>query len=227
MNSAGPTALPRGRSSLAPADASAIQRLRLTRAAVEALAELGYAHTTVREVVRRAHVSLRTFYEQFADLEDCLLTAVAETEEELALRVGRAIAERAEGSPPLERLRAAFEENMAAWAREPELATVLHLELRSAGPAGRRRYFEILGRFARYCRAWHREVDPAGAAATPPEAYQMAMGAVEQLVTERVDAGRIEELGELADPAFRVTLATLSVWSGHDLAELQPTAAKR
>ena len=200
----------------APAEDASPQRDRLVRAAISALAELGWARTTVREVVRRARVSLRTFYEHFDDREDCLLTAFAEVEEEVAARVGSQLAARRADEPPVERLRAAFEANMAAWAAEPELAVVLHLELRAAGTAGRERYFAVIDRFARFCRAWHRTADPEAAAATPSEAYRMAMGAVEQLVTERVDEGRVEELPELAEPALRVTLATLAAWSGRE-----------
>lgn len=215
--------LPRGRNSLEPAEARAIQRDRLVRAALATIAELGYAQTTVREVARRARVSMRSFYEHFSDREDCLLGAVADAEAEIAARVGRELADLPADTEPVELLRAAFEANLGEWAKEPELAAVLHLELRAAGPAGRERYFAFIERFARFCRAWHRKAYPVVAAATPPEAYRMAMGAVEQLVTERVDAGRVEELGALSEPALRVTLATLSAWSGPGA---QPSSAR-
>jgi AcrR family transcriptional regulator len=206
--------LPRGRSSLAPREASALQRERLIRAALSAAADHGYRRTTVREIARRARVSLRTFYEHFSDRQDCVLTAVDEAVAAISGRVDEALRSLPDDSPPIARLRAAFEANLHEWASEPELSTVLHLELRAAGPAGRERYFEILGGFARFCRAWHRDTDPAGAAKTPPEAYRMAMGALEQLVVERVHAGRADELDELADPGLRVTLAILSEWGG-------------
>ena len=38
-----------------------------------ASAEKGYAATTIADIVRHARVSKRTFYEHFADKEDCLL----------------------------------------------------------------------------------------------------------------------------------------------------------
>ena len=206
--------LPRGRSSLAPGEASALQRERLIRGALSAVAEQGYRRTTVREIARRARVSLRTFYEHFSDRQDCVLTAVDEAVAAILGRVDEALRSLPDDAPPVERLRAAFEANLREWASEPELSTVLHLELRAAGPAGRERYFEILGGFARFCRAWHRDADPAGAAKTPPEAYRMAMGALEQLIVERVDAGRADQLAELAEPGLRVTLAILSDWGG-------------
>jgi AcrR family transcriptional regulator len=41
----------------------------------EAVAERGYAKTTLAHVLRRARVSRETFYEQFANKEDCFLAA--------------------------------------------------------------------------------------------------------------------------------------------------------
>ncbi len=55
-----------------------IQRARMLAAMVEVCAEHDPAHVTVADVVDRAGVSRRTFYEVFADCEDCLLAALDE-----------------------------------------------------------------------------------------------------------------------------------------------------
>jgi AcrR family transcriptional regulator len=52
-----------------------IQRARILAAATQAVAELGYAGLTVSEVISRARISRRTFYEFFADREECFLAA--------------------------------------------------------------------------------------------------------------------------------------------------------
>jgi AcrR family transcriptional regulator len=52
-----------------------IQRARMLAAMVEVNAERGAAGVTVAHVVARAGVSRRTFYEVFADREDCFLAA--------------------------------------------------------------------------------------------------------------------------------------------------------
>src|ERR1700728_2435252 len=54
-----------------------IQRSRLIAGAVCAIDELGYAQATVAHITARASVSRRTFYELFANREECL-TAVLE-----------------------------------------------------------------------------------------------------------------------------------------------------
>jgi AcrR family transcriptional regulator len=45
-------------------------------ATVEAVEEVGYARMTVAHVIGRARVSRKTFYEIFADREDCFLAAL-------------------------------------------------------------------------------------------------------------------------------------------------------
>src|SRR4051812_43743942 len=60
------------------------QRARLLRAMAEVAAEKGYANTVVADVIARAGVSRRTFYELFRDKQDCFLAAYAETVELLS-----------------------------------------------------------------------------------------------------------------------------------------------
>jgi AcrR family transcriptional regulator len=52
-----------------------IQRARILGAAVEVVAEHGMANVSVAHIVARSGVSRRTFYELFADREDCFLAA--------------------------------------------------------------------------------------------------------------------------------------------------------
>jgi AcrR family transcriptional regulator len=58
---------------------SEIQRARILAAMTEVACELGAANLTVAHVVDRAGVSRRTFYELFADREDCFLAAFDES----------------------------------------------------------------------------------------------------------------------------------------------------
>ena len=52
-----------------------IQRARMLAAAVDTVADLGYARLGVAHVVSRARVSRKTFYDVFTDREDCFLAA--------------------------------------------------------------------------------------------------------------------------------------------------------
>ncbi len=53
-----------------------IQRSRMLAAAIEAVEEVGYARMTVAQVISRAKVSRKTFYDVFIDREDCFLAAL-------------------------------------------------------------------------------------------------------------------------------------------------------
>src|SRR5438270_5443688 len=64
----GPRGLPRGQ-------VTEIQRSRMLAAAVDAVEEVGYARMTVAQVISRARVSRKTFYDVFSDREDCFLAA--------------------------------------------------------------------------------------------------------------------------------------------------------
>src|ERR687893_3211952 len=85
-----PRRLPRGTHGLDPRVVAASQRARLLEAVGRAVAEKGYAGATIDDVVRRAGVSKKTFYEHFADKEECFLAAYEAASEELLARVREA-----------------------------------------------------------------------------------------------------------------------------------------
>jgi AcrR family transcriptional regulator len=199
--------LPRGRHGLPPEEARALQRERILRATLSAVGELGHRATTMREIARRAHVSLSAVYEHFPDKEACVLTAVDEAMDALRARVEERLAALGPEALASEQLRAALHANLAFFASEPELARAFHLELRAAGPAARARYFETLARFAARGRAFHRLANPEQEARTPDVAYEAAVGAIEQLVAARIHDGRTAELAELTDDAVAIARA--------------------
>jgi AcrR family transcriptional regulator len=63
---------------------AAMQRARVLAAAVAAVDELGCARATVVEIARRARVSRRTFYELFADREECLVAVLEDCSRRVA-----------------------------------------------------------------------------------------------------------------------------------------------
>lgn len=68
-------ALPRGRHGLSREQVTDSQRTRLLQAAVELGTERGLASLTLADIVGRAGVARSTFYEYFADKEQCFLAA--------------------------------------------------------------------------------------------------------------------------------------------------------
>lgn len=72
---AGTSRLRPGPGGLARGQVTEIQRGRMLAAAVDAVDEVGYARMTVAQVIGRARVSRKTFYDVFAEREDCFLAA--------------------------------------------------------------------------------------------------------------------------------------------------------
>lgn len=119
----GPGGLPRGQ-------VTEIQRSRMLAAAVEAVEEVGYARMTVAQVIGRARVSRKTFYDVFIDREDCFLAAF-----EQALGQARLIAEEAYAgeSSWREGVRTALARVLMFMDEEPGLARLCIVEALGAG----------------------------------------------------------------------------------------------
>ena len=78
----------RARKSAAGASPSwADQRSRLLRAVVEVVAQDGCSQAKIGEIAKRAHVSRATFYEQFADKEECFLAAHRELADRMSAEI--------------------------------------------------------------------------------------------------------------------------------------------
>jgi AcrR family transcriptional regulator len=114
-------------------------------AAIETIEDLGYARMTVAQVIRRARVSRKTFYEAFSDREDCFLAVC-----EIALAKAALPAERAYAGESVwcERIRAALARLLVFTEEEPGLARLLVVESLLAGAQVSRRRAEVLDRLA-------------------------------------------------------------------------------
>jgi AcrR family transcriptional regulator len=99
-------------------------------AAVEAVEDVGYARMTVAQVISRARVSRKTFYDVFTDREDCFLAAF-----EQALGQARLIAKEAyvEESSWRDGVRAALARLLMFMDEEPGLAKLCIVEALGAG----------------------------------------------------------------------------------------------
>jgi AcrR family transcriptional regulator len=119
---------------------SAAQRERLLEAAFAVVAEEGYRRMSVRKVAGRAGVSSKTFYDLFADREDCFLTAFDQAVEELSSVVVPAFAGEREWSI---RIRAGLAVLLAELDRESALRTLVFVEALGAGPRVLERRAEV------------------------------------------------------------------------------------
>jgi AcrR family transcriptional regulator len=122
-----------------------IQRSRMLAAALEAVEEVGYARMTVAQVIGRAKVSRKTFYDVFADREDCFLAAL----EVSVSQVGRAVREAYEREGAWrEGIRAGLAELLVFLDEEPALARLCLVEALGAGPQVLERRAELLEELA-------------------------------------------------------------------------------
>jgi AcrR family transcriptional regulator len=85
-----PERLPRGRHGLPRRFIVHNQRERMLLAVAEAVAEQGYAATTVADIIARARLSRRTFYEHFSDKQECFLAAYDTVVEQLLSAIRKA-----------------------------------------------------------------------------------------------------------------------------------------
>ncbi|HWI95180.1 MAG TPA: TetR/AcrR family transcriptional regulator [Solirubrobacterales bacterium] len=125
---------------LAQRDVAAHQLARIHRATVGIVAEEGYKALKVRDVVRRAEVSTRAFYEHFGSKEDCFL----QTYELIARRASRRIiAAQAGESDWRKRPQLAFEEFSRELEKEPAQARLALIEAYAVGNVSLERAWRV------------------------------------------------------------------------------------
>lgn len=100
---------------------SEMQRARLLNATVPMVDELGWSGVTVADIASRARVSRRTFYDLFADREECLLAVLNDTVEHLEHDLTQASLEKASW---VERVRNGLWGILCFLDRDPVLARV-------------------------------------------------------------------------------------------------------
>lgn len=134
----GPNGLPRGQ-------VTEIQRSRMLTAAVQAVEEVGYARMTVAQVIGRAKVSRKTFYDVFLDREDCFLAAFDQAIMQARTLVAEAFALE---SGWREGMRSGLARLLMFMDEEPGLARLCVVEALGAGPRVLERRAQVLDELA-------------------------------------------------------------------------------
>jgi AcrR family transcriptional regulator len=138
-----------------------IQRARMLSAAVEAIEENGYARLTVAQVISRAKVSRKTFYDLFIDREDCFLAVFHRTLAQMSSRVVEAYEHEVSWR---EGVRAGLATLLTFIDEEPELARLCVVDALGGGP-------RVLGERARSLAQLRKVIDQgrsAGASRREP-----------------------------------------------------------
>jgi AcrR family transcriptional regulator len=172
----------------------AVQRERLIVAMLQAASELGYRGTNVQDVIDRAGVSRPTFYEHFANKEDCFLAAFDTSAERLKSKM--ALAFNQGGEVWRDRLRFGMESLLHFASSEPDTARTLIVEARAGSAAAVKRRVELLDDLARCLDSQARDLLPFGPPFSPITATGI-VGGVEALLYARLCKGEYAELEAL------------------------------
>jgi AcrR family transcriptional regulator len=120
-----------------------IQRARILSAMLDSATERGAGGVSVAHVVERSGVSRRTFYEQFADREDCFFAAF---EQALSYASERVVPAYLGEKRWRERIRAGLIALLCFFDQEPQVGRVLITESLAGGPRTLQRRGQVIGK---------------------------------------------------------------------------------
>jgi AcrR family transcriptional regulator len=183
---------PAGANALPGAHVAEIQRARLLAAAVRSVDELGYTHAAVTDITQRSRVSRRTFYELFANREECLAAVLESAVERIRGELARA---ELDGLPWRVRVRGGLWAILCFLDREPALARFCVVQSsRGAQPMLERRE-QLLGDLASVVDQGREEGVRKGDC--PPLTAEGIIGAASSIVYARLLRGDSEPLSDL------------------------------
>ena len=200
-----PQVLPRGRHAAPPEVVRESQRGRLLQAMAEIVDARGYGRASVAEVIERAGVSRRTFYEHFANKEECFLAAYDSGVELVLGAIDRELSGPIQADP-LAATAAGARAYLGTLADNPALARTFLIEVLGAGAAALARRSAVHERFADQIARSYR------AAGLPPReqhVFRACIGAINELVADHVLEHGAEGLRELEGTVFGVSAALL------------------
>jgi len=186
------------------------QRARLFEAAASVFARVGYAEASAEAISREAGMSKATFYEHFANKEECILelfdAAGRRVREAVAASTGVDGAAMVEGSTPEERVLGGVRAFLAAIEAYPDYARTLLVEIIGAGPKAAERRDAVLEDFARLIDAQNAvAAERFGAVrlASLDDAFAI-VGAIVELTSRHLRQGRPADIRELEPVIARV-----------------------
>lgn len=179
------TALQKGRQSS--------QRERLLAGMITAANRDGYARTNVSGVIAEAGISRRTYYEHFADKDDCFLAAVADVHGRVLRDVRRAVREQ----PPERALAATIGALVHFVSYEPAMGRFLINEPMAGGAAALDARDRGIAALARLVDRSYHELDPA--TGVPDFSTHALIGGIYRLLASRLRRGERDLTGVQGD----------------------------
>jgi AcrR family transcriptional regulator len=177
------------------------QQARIVAALARETAEKGYRAVTVADIVKRAKVSRKTFYENFASKEKCFLAA---QEEAMATALERVVTASGTFKDWPQQVRAGLTAFLDYVAEEPTLARTCLVEALSAGPAAVKYHEESQQAFVSLFRLG-RNVSPE-TAELPDALEEATVGGVFWIVYQRLASGAEGEITSMLSELIEFTL---------------------
>ncbi len=197
--------LPKGRNAAPRQFVFESQRERMLEAIALVVAEKGYAAATVADVIARAGVSRKTFYEQFANKEACFLAAYDTGVRLLISAVEAAIEEAPDW---LEAMRAGTSRYLESLSANPAFARTFLVEILAAGPTALERRAAVHRRFAELHANSHSAArETVALPAVPRATHRAAVGAINELVTDHLVNRGADSLPALLGELLEIQLA--------------------
>jgi AcrR family transcriptional regulator len=194
--------LPHGPHRLKTEEVIRNQRTRMHGAMIEAVAANGYEGTSVKQVVSLAGVSRRSFYEQFANKQECFLATYDLIAKRGAGRV--AAAYRAADGDVEQRLQAAFGELGHAISTNWNSANLVILEAPKVGAPALLRLRRASATFEQMLAATFEHT--SAATPLPGPVIRGIAGGLHAAMSGCLREGSAEKAPELANEMFRWTL---------------------
>jgi AcrR family transcriptional regulator len=209
MASSRQRAVPRGRHAPPLEVRLDVQRRRLFAAASALIVREGYEGVTAEAIAREASMSKATFYEHFANKEECVLALLDEGATELTLQLARA-ADRAPAEDYEEHVRRNVRAFLQTVADHPATARALLVEIAGARRAAERREAALEAFAEGLLRDNARQARQTGGRvfASRDDAYAV-VGGIVALVTRALRTGGPRDLAGLEPVIVRLLLGTL------------------
>jgi AcrR family transcriptional regulator len=197
-----------------------IQRARIVAAVFDVCAERGAANIAVAQIVARAGVSRRTFYELFEDCESCVLLAL---DEAIAKARARAVAAYDPSAPWAVRIRAALTALLQFLDEEPAVGRMLIVESLAAGHTALVRRSQAIEEIVAVLEDGGDE--PGDGEAPPPLTAEGVVGAVLFVLHSRMVEVEATTMLELTSPLMSVIVLPYHGAAAASIELNQPIAA--
>lgn len=185
-----PHQLPPGRHGLSREEVERNQQDRILAASIDVASTVGYVNMSVEDIISKAGLSRRTFYDFYKGKEQAFLLAYDDVSRQLRERIAQDVS--LEGGFA-ERIRDALAAFLRFFAERPAYADVCIVEVLAAGPAAIERRNGVMRWLAELLLQSVDELLPKRG--RPPElAAETLIGGVYEVVYSRVLAGHAEEL---------------------------------